>query len=109
MEFYTMAAGQGQAGVTKGKHKLHPIAEEEEEFGAGQLGFPTDRRPNDYRRSLATPTTQEIETWFLKWKGTIGMVSTPGLLEKIKQMLYTWRDLFVEDVRDMPATDLLEH
>ena len=86
------------------------MTEEDEVFGNYKLGFPTDRRPKDYRRPIATAGTPEGEKWLLRFPDLLGpTIETDEERQKASLLFQTWRDLFVEDVREMPATDLIEH
>ena len=84
-----------------------PESAEEATFGFQISPFPT-RRP--IRRHLPTDIflTDEAQRWFVCSKITLG----PLLSSQQKQaiaLLYLWKDLFVEDVKDLPETDLVCH
>jgi hypothetical protein len=40
---------------------------------------------------------------------TVGKLTTEEDQVKALQVLYTWHDLFVSDVQDIPTTNLIEH
>lgn len=70
--------------------------------------FPTDRRPNP--RPLSEASNDIINSWWLESQITIGpKADTIERLRKIKRLLYTYRDCFAESVKDVKATDLIEH
>ncbi len=76
-------------------------------LGKGE-GFPTERRP--VQRQLSTEPMEITEAWFNASGITIGeMADTPQRVRKTKQLLYTWKDCFATSVRDIQATDLIEH
>jgi hypothetical protein len=76
----------------------------------GHLGFPTSTRPVDFLRDLET--NQDL---YGPWSDTMsilfGEAVKPGTSEwnALAQVLYTWKDCFAEDVREMPPTTLVEH
>lgn len=76
----------------------------------GHLGFPISTRPADFRRNLETD--KEL---YGPWSETMSILFGEAVLPRSSewdlpgQVLYTWRDCFVEDVRDMPPTTLVEH
>jgi len=90
----------------------YPIPEEELEYGYRKRGFPTTRRPVEYRRKLA-PTEQQLQratSLTSEFLGLIGdLVHTPEQKEMVIQLLATWEDLFKNEIHDMPATDLIQH
>ena len=47
-------------------------AEEEAEFGSIRLGYPTDRRPAQYRRQLSTDGDSEVTAWVIPFAAMIG-------------------------------------
>jgi hypothetical protein len=70
--------------------------------------FPTTRRPK--KRPLSTAPENEIEKWFLSTAITIGdAAETEEQRSQAKRLLYTWKDCFAQSVRDIKATDLIEH
>ncbi|KAI9776060.1 MAG: hypothetical protein M1816_005590 [Peltula sp. TS41687] len=82
---------------------------EEQDSGHGTLGFPALRRPKEYRRSqITTASDNSIEESFNASQITIGPMDGNERRE-ILRLLYTWRDLFVTDVRDIPPADLIQH
>lgn len=83
---------------------------EEEEFGQQSLGFPTSRRPTAYRRTMVKQADESFEKWIQKFPKMIGeLVTTDEQKRKVNCLIATWRDVFVENIRDMPKTDLIEH
>ncbi|KAI0991173.1 hypothetical protein K3495_g17014, partial [Podosphaera aphanis] len=53
--------------------------------------FPTNRRPK--RRPLSTVPCEEIEEWFSTSELTIGTACPNYLIQKVKRLFYTYRDL----------------
>jgi len=84
----------------------------QEAFG-NTLGFPTLRRPAESKRLMdRTSSDEEIKEWFDQEEGKkiqIGEQLTETEKSQTRRLLYTWRDQFCEDVRKLPATDLIEH
>lgn len=80
-------------------------------FGRRNIGFPTKRQVDDYRREMSTAPSHEVEAWANDAPPTIFDADMATEEEKldIRRLLYTWKDLFVVTVRDMPATDLIAH
>ena len=81
-----------------------------------KVGYPTSRRPIDYQRELSTNPWETIEKWFSTFGVTIGSKANGAMqstdrktAEMTARLFYTWRDLFVEDMVEMPATDLATH
>lgn len=85
-------------------------SEEQESFGKDHLGFPTERRPIEHRRSLLTKGTFDFRTWLEKYPVMLGStLENDEQRNQVRILFETWKDMFVEDVRLMPATDLIEH
>lgn len=83
---------------------------EEDEFGTQRLGFPTERRPRSYRRKMKINCDDTDDAWISTFPKLIGeLAQTPEQIHKARLLIATWRDLFVENIRDMPKTDLIEH
>ena len=84
--------------------------EEDQIFGA-KKGYPTDRRPKAFRRELSTAPADVIEAWFAQVKIPIGEAvrKDPEKMEKVRRLLYTWRDAFITDTAKMVRTDLVIH
>ena len=84
----------------------HP---EEEGFGE-QPSCPTARRPIDFRRSWPEPIDPEcLQAWLDQAKIGIGSQLTELEREQAIGLLYHWRDLFVEEMNDIQATDFVVH
>ena len=76
-------------------------------LGQGQ-GFPTERRP--MQRPLSDASPELIEAWVASSGITIGpKADTPERIERTQRLLYTWKDCFAVNIRDIKATDLIEH
>lgn len=79
-------------------------------FGIDRLGFPTERRPCHYRRTMLEEIPEGFEEWFNPFSDMVGeQVTTHKQLHAVKRLIATWRDLFVSDIRQMPQTDLISH
>lgn len=92
-------------GSTPGDEK--PLPPTKYALGRGDQ-FPTERRPKP--RPLSDDPTNVINTWFKASQITIGTkADSPHRIIQAKRLLYTWRDCFAESVRDIAATDLIEH
>lgn len=86
------------------------VSEEEAVFGTNYASFPTERRPVAYRKTVDEITTRTtIQQWFESSGLTIGDHLTSQETDKIQRLLYTWKELFITDPRDLPATDLVIH
>ena len=93
------------------------VASVEEDVLFGQkVGYPTERRPVDYAWELTTEPWETVREWFKTFSVTIGPKANAAInsedratAEKTARLFYTWRDLFVEDMVEMPATDLVTH
>jgi len=96
------------------------------------LAFPTQRRPISYRRERVVSATsvqsQNDEnfasrplcseqaayrpvstTWFESSGIRLGGCLTLAEKQEAQLLLYTWKDLFVRQLNEMPVTDLVEH
>lgn len=80
---------------------------EECTFGYQEMVYP-ERRP---RRRLVPNTlaTTEVEKWFEQSGIKIGSFLTTQQRHQVLNLLYVWNDLFVEKLRELPATDLVCH
>jgi len=86
---------------------LKPLPPTKYALGRGDV-FPTERRPEV--RELSQEGREVINEWFELSKITIGpKADTPARIEETKRLLYTWRECFAESVRDIKATDIIEH
>lgn len=87
---------------------LQNIDDEMEELG--YLGFPTNTRPNQFRRSM-DPYSTSTRDWIKSNAHLLGPAITEGSSEwrAATRLLYTWKDLFVTRVTEMPETNLVEH
>ena len=82
-------------------------AREEEEGYGNRTGFPTQRRPVDYHRNLEAISQTEWKDTYENMIGDFPMTTVQR--EFVRQLLYTWRDLFHTDPETMPVTDLVIH
>jgi len=72
------------------------------------LGFPTKRRPASYRRPIMD-SVSGIPTWFATSEIQLGASLTIEQRREGEKLLYTWKELFADNIRDMPVTDLVVH
>ena len=72
------------------------------------LKFPTKRRPTSYRRPMIS-SVSGIPAWFAASRIELGPGLTQVQRQEAERLLYTWKDLFANKVKDMPVTDLLVH
>jgi hypothetical protein len=105
-------SGDQQRYSARGHDDQHQASEDEMEQAFGHnLGFPTARRPMEYRRDLncGVEPAAVMEDW-LKTSGiTIGSGLDQRQKEKAMQLLWTWKDIFCDDLATPPATDLIYH
>ena len=88
----------------------YSMDEEAATFGKDNLGFPTTRRPNEYRREMKQGSSPGFAEWMGKYPMMIGsLADTPERKLEVMRLLETWKDIFCENIRDMPATDLVVH
>ncbi len=70
--------------------------------------FPTNKRLE--KRELSNETDEIIAEWFIKSQIHLGVhADTPEKQSKARGLFYTWRDCFTKNIRDIRATDLIEH
>ena len=92
------------------------VPKEELEFGNPDLGYATDRRPNVYRRPMASlreaygDSRKDLRTLLDTYSDLIGGVTdTAERREAAKDTLLTWRGIIKNWIRELPATDLVQH
>lgn len=57
------------------------------------------------------PGRDEVDEWF-KHRGFLPvgpLAATEDQQDTVKALLWTYRDIFVDDLRDIPPTDLIHH
>ena len=124
---YRWPQGQPRSYLTAETNAVVSIgtAREEEKAYGNRIGFPTQRRPADYRRTLEMLCQDEEEKAYQcrnrerlcqnegekdVYENMIGdFPMTPTQREFVRRLLYTWRDLFHTDPETMPVTDLVMH
>jgi len=68
----------------------NPVPEEELEYGYRQPGFPTQRRPRDYRRPLDSARSADVENLLSVHPKLIGnKADTPEKVVRAKELLAT--------------------
>lgn len=94
----------------KTDHMPDCIPSEKQEFETGYLGFSIKRRSTDYRRELLTIDSERGKELMKKYpKMCDEVASTDEQRNRILRLVSTWADVFCENVKDMPKTDLVEH
>jgi hypothetical protein len=90
--------------------EANQISEDELEQAFGHnFGFPTTRRPIDYRRTLDCSVDSTVMEEWLEGSGiTIGDLPQSQRQQAL-QLLWTWRDIFCDNLETLPATDLIYH
>lgn len=106
----TMAVEEGRIRGRDGK-EYDVVNEEDQIFGTNAIGYPTLRRPRDYERQIDTLTSHKvIAEWFEGSGVTIGPgASTEEERRRARQLLFTWKDLFCNDLRKVPVCELVRH
>lgn len=70
--------------------------------------FPVKRRP--MKRDLSTVDQAIIDEWVANSGITVGkMAVTEDQVNKARRLLYTWKDCFAFNLRELRATDLIYH
>lgn len=87
------------------------VRTEEEEAFRPAVGFPTNQRPFNYTRTISEDYMEEVNKWWIKeGKKMMGDYELDlEQQERVKRLLYTWKDLFVTNPEHMPVTDLVVH
>ena len=89
---------------------LRFILQKEAEFRSGSLKFPVKRQLNEFRQKMLTAGSSEFQKWLERFPEMIeDLADTLECQETAVRLLNTWQDVFCEDVRSMPATDLITH
>ena len=84
--------------------------EENKSFEKNHLNFLIQRKSLKYRRSLFTTNTSEFKIWFAKYLNIFdSTLKNAKQIQKIKLLFEIWKNLFIEDVKHMSITNLIEH
>jgi hypothetical protein len=108
------AARESEKGVDEDEVEANQVSgdiedEMEQAFGHN-FGFPTTRRPIDYRRTLDCSVDSTVmEAWLGASGITVGSGLDPRQRNEALQLLWTWRDIFCDSLETLPATDLIYH
>ena len=101
-----------RAGERTGERQVASV-EEDVLFGQ-KVGYPTERWPANYDRELTTEPWETVREWFKTFSVTIGPKASAAInskdramAEKTARIFYTWCNLIVEVMVEMPATDLV--
>ena len=86
-----------------------PPGPEETWFGGYQPPFPTTRRVQRRPWDPAFQVQLEHEAWVEHMKITVGKSLDETEKRQAIQLLWTWKDVFVDRVDELPMTDLVEH
>ena len=111
--------GQSESEVLSAESRLlsgdpGPITEEELAFG-GNVGFPMERRPAEYRREMVKLTDESLADVRreLQELGLNQLMEDYEMTDKQKEvvelLVYTCRDIFITNPAEMPTTDLVIH
>ena len=79
------------------------------QFGRAQL-FPTTRRPAT--RHIATDISNSdtaVDAWFTQSDINVYAGRSKSEFRRVKRILYTWRDVFEDDMLKIRKTDLIKH
>lgn len=90
--------------------QLKSISEEKKEFENDKLSFSTDHWVVNYWCDMLTAESKKFSKW-LHWFSDL-ISSLTSLSEhciKAELLLKTWKDIFIEWICDMSATDLMKH
>jgi hypothetical protein len=104
------AASESEKGVDEDEVEANQVSEDEMEQAFGHnFGFPTTRRPIDYRRILDCSVEPAVMAdWLEASRITVGDLPQ-SQRNKALQLLWTWRDIFCDSLETLPATDLIYH
>ena len=70
--------------------------------------FPVNKRPQFYK--LSFKSQQVINKWFNKSRITIGIIAdTIEKIQMIQRMLFTWKNCFARNLKEIRATNLIQH
>jgi len=87
-----------------------PVVQTEEEVFGKIFQFPMARRPVSYRREMKSEVEEvKAAAWFATRKIALGKRLKEEEKKKAMLLLYTWKDAFANDLKDMPITDMVEH
>lgn len=78
-------------------------------FSLRRMGnFPIKRRSK--KRAMSKAPSEEINIWFDEIGITIGKGANDEVkVGRVKKLLYIWRDCFAKNVREIKATNFIEH
>ena len=95
----------------EGKRELEVASIEEDEIFGKMKGYPTERRPIDYRRSISTVPEGVVNSWFEQSPIRFGadVENNNEQRQAARRLMYTWKDLFITDTARMTGTDLVVH
>lgn len=69
-------------------------------------GYPTLCRPFHSQREIDKSLSMEIVSkWYEQSKIRLDSHAIESLQDQAKRILYTWPDLFISEVNEMPTTD----
>ena len=100
-----MAAGVEKLTDNMPLHKVIDHLSKPLTFGKAQI-FPTDCRP--IQRLLASEDQATIYEWFTNSQISVGELNSKQQ-HQVERLLYTWRDIFTDDMLQIKECDLVEH
>lgn len=106
----TMTVEEGKI-MDRDGEEYDTVNEEDRIFGTNAIGYPTLRRPKDYERQIDTATPQKV---IAEWFEGSGVTIEAGAASeeerrRARQLLFTWKDLFCNDLRKVPVCELIRH
>lgn len=104
--------GEFMEGVEEERSEVEAEGDEDDEiFGINAIGYPTARRPYDYHRELDVSTSDEVvKTWTKGSRISVGEgASTLAQKKRAGRLLYTWKNLFEDDLSKVPMCELVQH
>ncbi|KAH0607823.1 uncharacterized protein H6S33_002857 [Morchella sextelata] len=87
------------------------INEDDRVYGINTIGYPTAERPVNFHREVDSQTSDaEIEEWFKECRTTVGeAAATESERMNAKRLIYTWRDIFEDDLGSIPECRIALH
>ncbi len=77
-------------------------------FFMRQTGYFPKQRPTE--RPLTNASQEIVDGWIERSDVTIGcFADTPKRMTRERRLLYTWKDVFAENLRETRPTDLIKH
>lgn len=111
VEEFMCGVEKGQKAEEGERVKAREADEDDEIFRVNAIGYPTARRPHDYHRVFDAEASDElVEEWFAAYNKAVGEGAETGEQTlRAKRLLYTWRDLFEDDLSKVPVCELVQY